>query len=141
MPRIAVALFVFAAAAFCIGFNIVRYPIVWEKLATLESLAQSIGLEQPAASEAAGGGPAPAWSNESSAPAGESANPEPVLASIPGAPDHDLSEPLPEEDGDGMPAHGEVRRLPSVEDWEPCPLRDPSLPAAPVPSYPSTGME
>jgi hypothetical protein len=32
MPRIAVALGVLAAAAFCIGFNTVRYPVVWEML-------------------------------------------------------------------------------------------------------------
>ncbi len=32
MPRIAVALGVLASVAFCIGFNTVRYPVVWEML-------------------------------------------------------------------------------------------------------------
>lgn len=47
MPRIAAALAIFAAAAFSIGFNIVQYPIVWEKLAASESPSQSAVLTQP----------------------------------------------------------------------------------------------
>ena len=34
MPRIAAALGVLATVAFCIGFNLQRYPVVWQSLAT-----------------------------------------------------------------------------------------------------------
>jgi len=51
MPRIAVALGVLAAVAFCIGFNTVRYPVVWEML-------QQPGLPFPTANPADAPSPA-----------------------------------------------------------------------------------
>jgi len=51
MPRIAVALGVLAAVAFCIGFNTVRYPVVWDML-------QQPGLPVPASQPADAPSPA-----------------------------------------------------------------------------------
>jgi hypothetical protein len=51
MPRIAVALGVLGAVAFCIGFNTVRYPVVWDML-------QQPGLPVPASQPADAPSPA-----------------------------------------------------------------------------------
>lgn len=231
MPRIAAALSVFAAAAFCIGFNIVRYPIVWEKLAICENVAHPADLEQPAPAENAGQRLAHTSSGDSSRQGNGSAKPEHVVASISGGTGDDLFEPSREEtarqqplgetwpsgpakDGtrsghfasnvgrpaddegdeynsrddayeydsygfgfsnddepgadeaglvpiaeahtsashtwvepqpaaaDGLNAHAAVRRLPPVDDWQPCPnANDRSLSAGSSRSYPSTGEE
>ena len=41
MPRIAAALAVVATLAFCIGFNVARYPAVWEMAATSGQVSRS----------------------------------------------------------------------------------------------------
>lgn len=50
MPRITAALAIVATVTFCIGFNIVRYPVVWEMLADSPGVARA----SPAAAGASG---------------------------------------------------------------------------------------
>ena len=49
MPRIAAAIGIFALIVFSIGFNMVRYPRVWEMVGVSPHLAQSSESAQPAA--------------------------------------------------------------------------------------------
>ena len=51
MPRIAAALVVFATSAFCIGFNIVRYPVVWERVAAGGQSARAVEPAESTAGE------------------------------------------------------------------------------------------
>lgn len=51
MPRIAAVFAVFAIAAFSIGFNIFRYPAVWEKIASGGNLSQADDADQPETSD------------------------------------------------------------------------------------------
>jgi hypothetical protein len=76
MPRIAAALAVLAAVAFCIGFNTVRYPVVWEILkqpGLPSSAAKPADTVAPAA-PTAGAPQQPATSAQASAPAAKRAD-------------------------------------------------------------------
>jgi len=76
MPRIAAALAVLAAVAFCIAFNTARYPVVWEMLkqpGLPPSAAKPAGTAAPAAPT--GGAPEkPATSAQAAAPAAKRAD-------------------------------------------------------------------
>ena len=128
MPRIAAVLSVLAAVAFSIGFNIVRYPIVWEKLARCENLAaRSVESAAPARAETASPGRDDSGADASPAPHEELTEPDRVAASIPSGPEYGESKP------------SAVRRLPSVDDWQPSPRAlDQPRPGAPAAGYPST---
>jgi len=92
MPRIAAVLVVFATAAFCIGFNIVRYPVVWERVAAGGHIPQS---DEPAESaEAEGSALSPAGTDQyaSSDWSVDAAADEPIVASISGGTDLDESD-------------------------------------------------
>jgi len=85
MPRIAAALSVLATAAFCIGFNIVRYPIVREKLAMGEHLTQSVESTEPAAAEADSWDSGDACSDDHPSWDDDSAEDDGIVASISGS--------------------------------------------------------
>ena len=90
MPRIAAALAVFATATFCIGFNIVRYPVVWEKLALSGSFCQTDDSVEPETAE-----PIADYSTDSDSDSwiewDEDSDDQLVVASIAGPADEDES--------------------------------------------------
>jgi len=83
MPRIAAAISVLVAAAFSIGFNVARYPIVSEMVVSPETSAPSIEPARPVAAES-GGGPSfdAAWADSPEA-CNKTANAGRITASIP----------------------------------------------------------
>ena len=92
MPRIAAALVVFATSAFCIGFNIVRYPVVWERIAAGGHLPQSGEPAESAGAEPVASNSAYADPYAYSDWAEDSSTDGSIVASISGAADLDESE-------------------------------------------------
>lgn len=97
MPRIAAALAVFAVSAFCIGLNMVRYPVVWERVTARDLPAESAEpSESTPALEPAGD--VVDWAPvESSQETGDSERDSQVVAAISSKPD---PEPWEEESWD-----------------------------------------
>ncbi len=103
MPRIPAVLAVLAAVAFCIGFNTVRYPVVWEMLKQ-PGLPMAIS-QAPDASPPARPAPKPSASTQpaprSPSPAAKASQPAAPAAKTAAAPKRDgkrapKAEPQPE---------------------------------------------
>ena len=88
MPRIAAALTVLATTAFSIGFNIVRYPVVWDQLAAIERLSQSTELAEPAATASGSWAEADSEPSDSDAWGDDFGEQDRVVASISGGSSH-----------------------------------------------------
>ncbi|MGA2797528.1 MAG: hypothetical protein ABSE63_08130 [Thermoguttaceae bacterium] len=163
MPKTLPAIVAAAVIAFSIGFNIERYPIVWEMVGSSAHLAEeSSGAEaatapQPAKADeviasipgdnpaltpsAETRGPATVFSDQAGAvktePAGAESSPLFVpLAPVPGYLFNDNGL----QDGGQYPG---VRRLPPVYEEAPIPAGRyaAEYPQSPVTIYPSTGVE
>ena len=121
MPRIAAAFGAVATVAFCIGFNINRYPVVWEMLAAADRASQSGESSQPEA----------ASQTESLSDSITASQPEEVIESA--VSESAVSESASDESSGGE--ESSAAELPDDAAPIPCLTTDPTEPADDGSSY------
>lgn len=157
MPRIAAAVGVFALIAFSIGFNLARYPVVWEMVGVVPQLSQPSQPRHPAAAAEPSAGTEPSAATPSE-PAVQSTPPEgstlPEASNDRAATSETIS---PSASGSELAPGGRrglqegpaaqsdlaprVRRLPPIDRVAPPATGDPTpvQPGDPPSLYPTTG--